>query len=396
MSLRARLCALGLLLAAAGTASASLSDRDRAAITTVETSVVPLPGPVGSKEPAPLAQRLAETKVPAISIAFIETDKVKWARAYGRAVADGPRLVTPTTRFQAASMSKAVATFAALQMVDAGRLSLDQDVNERLQSWRAPVFGAGAERVTLRRLLSHTAGLTVSGYPGYARGRPIPTAVQSLTGAPPANTAAVRAFAAPGAQFAYSGGGFTAAQLLMTEASGAEFAALMQAQLLRPAGMRRSTFAQGLPMDAASGHGADGTPLPGGAHSHPEQAAAGLWTTPSDYGRFLIAVQAAVDGRPQALLSRHIAREMITPVLADFGLGVRVLRQDDRTRITHGGSNAGFRCQFTAFLDGRHEGLVIMTNGDGGGALAAAVQRTIARAYGWADLSTPPPNRAPN
>lgn len=124
-------------------------------------------------------------------------------------------------------------------------------------------------------------------------------------------------------------------------------------------------------------------------------AAAGLWTTPSDYGRFLIALQESWAGRPGALLKPRTARAMMTPVYSDYGLGVTVMERDGRRIVTHGGANAGFECRFAAFLDGSRQGLVVMTNGDNGGFLAAAIQRTLFEHYGLPDALGPPPPRAP-
>lgn len=386
-------------LSSAAASAAELNARDRAAIDALEQRVVPLPGPRGAGGVATLAERMAQTKVPAVSVAFIEDGQVKWARAYGEALAGSGRKATPETRFQAASMSKAVAAAGALRLVDQGRLSLDEDVNKRLKAWRVPAAASPSGEVTLRQLLSHTAGLTVDGYPGYAAGTAVPTIVQSLSGAAPANTAAVRSFAAPGAQMAYSGGSYSVVQLLMTEAASSRFPQLMERLVLRPARMHRSGFHQPLSKaeraGAASGHTADGAPIAGGGNIYPELAAAGLWTTPSDYARFLIALQDSWIGKPGALLKPETARAMMTPVLSGYGLGVTVVERDGRRAITHGGSNEGFRCVFLAFLDESRQGLVIMTNGDEGGRLAAGLQRTIAQAYGWNDTSGPPPPRAP-
>lgn len=390
------------LLPGPATASADdLSATDRAAIAALEQRVSPLPGPgAATGTPAPLAQRMAETHVPAVSVAFIEDGRIRWTRAYGETVAGSGRSVTPHTLFQAASMSKAVAAAGALRLVDQGRLALDEDVSRRLRGWSVPVAAdAGDAVVTLRRLLSHTAGLSVAGYPGYASGAAVPNDIESLSGQR-ANTAAVRAFAVPGAGLAYSGGGYTVAQLLMREAAGAGFDPLMRAAVFGPAGMAESSFAQPLTgpalARAAGGHGADGAPVPGGAHTYPELAAAGLWTTPSDYARFLIALQESWAGRPAALLTPRSARAMATPVLGQYGLGVIVVARGERTAITHGGSNEGFQSRFAAYLDGTRQGLVVMTNGDNGGALAAAIHHTLAQAYGWDNLSTPPFPRAPD
>ncbi len=386
---------LAAALACTGAAAAPApADRDRAAVETLTDRIVALPGPRPGPRLAPLAGRMRDMQVPAVSVAFIQGGRVRWARAYGVAAAGSGRRVTPDTLFQAGSMSKAVAAAGALRLVDRGRLSLDGEV--RLRDWRLPADPALPGKITLRRLLGHAAGLTVSAYPGYVAGRAVPSLVQSLGGAGPAATAPVRLFAAPGTRLAYSGGGYSVAQLLMTEAAGLDFPRLMRRTVLRPAGMDRSGFdpPPGL-RGAALGHDSEGRPIAGDARLYPEMAAAGLWTTPSDYGRFLVALQDSWAARPGALLRPATARAMATPVLGDYGLGVTVMERGGRRILTHGGANEGFECRFVAFLDGSREGLVIMTNGDNGGFLAAAIQRTLFEVYGLPDALGPPPPRAP-
>lgn len=375
----------------AGAAHAAPSAADLAAIAALETRV-PQPG---SAEGKPLAARMAELKVPGVSIAFIEDGKVKWTRTYGLSDASVARGVTPDTLFQAASMSKAVAAAGALRLVEQGRLDLDGDVNARLKTWQVPASPYTAvQKVTLRRLLSHTAGLTVSGFPGYAAGKPIPGDVQMLDGKPPANTPAVRSFEPPGAAYAYSGGGYTVAQLLMVEAGRQPFPALLDRLVLRPAGMRGATFGQPLPRSlvgkAASGHNVKGEAIPGRRHTYPEYAAAGLWTTPSDYGRFLIALQDAHAGRPGAILRQDTARTMLTPGSSGYALGMIVEPRGPRLAIQHSGGNEGFQCQSFAFLDGSRQGVVVMTNSNGGWRLAREVLAAMETAYGWDKAGKPP------
>lgn len=367
-----------------GSGPAVAGGRDGAAITAVESRLAAPPG-----QPNPtLADRMKALKVPAVSIAFIEDGQIRWARAYGAADADTGRRATPETLFQAASMSKAVAAAGALRLVEAGKLALDEDIMLRLKGWSpaASPFSA-VDKITLRRLLSHTAGLTLSGYPGYAADAAVPTTVQSLAGQKPSNTPAVRMFARPGAQMAYSGGGYTVAQLLMTEAAAEDFPDLLDRLVLAPAGMARSTFDQPLTgrerARAASAHGVNGRPIQGLSHTYPEYAAAGLWTPPSDYARFVIAIQNAWSGQVGALLRRETAQTMVTPVLQTYALGLICGRRGGRPTIEHGGSNAGFRNDFMAFLDGSRQGAVVMTNGDNGGALVAQVLGTLGEAYGW-------------
>jgi len=389
-------CGLAALIPTCAAAAPPLSDRDLAAIETLEQRVAALPGPRPGRRSAPLSERMDDMRVPAVSVAFIEDGRVKWARAYGETTRGSGLRATPATIFQAGSLSKPVAAAGALRLVDRGRLLLDEDVNPRLRAWRVPAAPAGlGGKVTLRRLLAHTAGLTLSAYPGYRPGQAVPTLVQSLAGAPPARTAPVRLFAAPGGQTAYSGGGYSVVQLLMIESAGMDFERLMQRTLLRPAGMTRSGFLRPRPRDVAAGHDREGAPLPGGGNAYPELAAAGLWTTPSDYGRFVIALQNAWAGRPGALLRAPTARTMMTPIHSGYGLGITIMERGGRPVVTHGGANEGFECRFVAWLDGSRQGLVVMTNGDNGGFLAAAIQRTLAQAYGWADALGPPPPRAP-
>ena len=319
------------------------------------------------------------------------------------AAAGGAQAVTPDTLFQAASMSKAFAAAAALKLVEQGKLDLDGDINTRLKSWKVPASPYNAERkITLRELLSHSAGLTVSGFPGYAAGKPIPTTVQILDGAAPANTPAVRAFETPGA-YAYSGGGYTVAQLAIVEAGGKPYPELLDQLVLAPTGMRRSTFAQPLPYKflsrATTGHDPNGAVIPGARHTYPEYAAAGLWTTPSDYGRFLISLQDSRAGRPHALLKPASAQAMMTPVDSNYGLGLFLGTRGGHPFITHSGGNEGYRCVSLAFLDGDRQGVVIMTNGDNGSTLMSEITAALAAAYGWPDqdpATRPSPRRAPN
>ena len=381
--------ALMAALTFAGFAQAAPSAKDRAAIASMETRLTLLEGSRPGSKTKSLAARMAELNVPGVSVAFVEDGKVKWAQAYGFADASARRPVTRDTLFQAASMSKAVAAAGALVLVDQGRLDLDEDVNTHLDSWKVPHSEFTAEKkVTLRRLLSHTAGVTVSGFPGYRVGKPVPSTVQILDGTQPSNTPAVRSFEAPGT-YAYSGGGYTVAQLLMVEASGKAFPELLRDSVLRPVGMRGATFSQPLPdalvPTSASGHDEKGAVIPGARNTYPEYAAAGLWTTPSDYGRFMIALQNSQAGRKGALLKLETAQAMLTPVDSGYGLGLGLAQWGGHPYFQHGGSNEGFQCNALAFLDGSRQGVVVMTNGESGGLLAAELVYTIAAAYGWGE-----------
>ena len=264
-----------------------------------------------------LVERMKSYHVPGLSIAVIDNYRVVFAKGYGVTEFGGSKRVDTTTLFLAGSISKPVFTSGFLRLVEQRKIPLDTDVNTLLTSWHLPDSRfTEREKVTLRRLLTHSAGLTVWGFPGYALGAPVPSVPQLLDGASPANTPAVRNDTTPGARWLYSGGGMTIAQLVSTDVSGEPFPTLLRRLMLQPAGMSRSTYENPLPTsrrgEAASGHEQIDTPVPGGFHVYPEMAAAGLWTTASDLARWAIALSRSYRGEPGGVLSPAMAKQMIS------------------------------------------------------------------------------------
>src|SRR5215831_12129953 len=229
----------------------------------------------GKPGEAPLRLSLAELmrtfNVAALSVAVIENYKIVDVKAYGVLGPGSSTPATPKTLFQAGSISKPVAATGALALVEQGKLSLDEDVNKKLTTWKVPENDlTKTEKVTLRRIMSHTAGLTIHGFPGYDVDDPKPTVVQVLDGQKPANTAPVRVDILPGTKSVYSGGGVTIEQLLMTDVTGKQFFALMRELVLDKIGMSDSSYEQPLPaaraaLTAGGAHG-DGKPVHGKWH----------------------------------------------------------------------------------------------------------------------------------
>ena len=334
-----------------------------------------------------LADRMTHYQVPGVSIAVIDGGRIAWARGYGVKEAGGGDSVTVETLFQAASISKPVAATAMLRLVQEGRLSLDENVNGYLTSWQLPdnPFTA-TEKVTLRRIASHSAGLTVHGFPGYHADSAVPTVVQVLDGARPANTKPVRVDTVPGSLWRYSGGGTTLMQLVLTDVTGQPFAELMQQMVLGPAGMSRSTYEQPLPearaAEAARGHRPGGSLLPGRWHTYPEQAAAGLWTTPSDLASWALAIDAARRGEEGAILSPAMATEMLTVQKGTVGLGPFIEGKGTELHFGHGGANEGFRAT-VIFFPATGQGAAVMSNSDTGADLNQELLYAIGAEYGW-------------
>jgi CubicO group peptidase (beta-lactamase class C family) len=347
---------------------------------------------VHGRPPATLADRMRAHHVHGVSVAVIDHFAVAWAKGYGEADAETHAAVTETTLFQAGSISKPVAAVAALALVERGKLALDAPIASVLTSWKLPENAlTRATPVTLKHLLSHTGGLTVHGFPGYAAGEPVPTLQQILDGAPPANTDPVRVDLPPGTTFRYSGGGITIMQAALADVTHEPFPRLLAETVLGPLGMQHSTYEQPLPPDrvpdAAAGYDDFGEPVPGKRHVYPEMAAAGLWTTPGDLARFAIELGLGYAGKSARVLSTDMTRRMLTPVapIGDnqaIGLAVFLDDHSGTPYFGHNGADEGFQAVMTMDRDGGR-GAVVMVNSDDGTPLAREILRAIAIEYGW-------------
>jgi len=332
-----------------------------------------------------LDEAKAALNVPSVSIALIEEDSIAFARASGENA-------TPNTLYQAASLSKFVAAVGALRLVEQNKLALDRDVNETLASWKVPRNGFDAAHpVTLRGLLSMTAGIGVPGFLGYPVGLPLPNLTQILYGVPPANSPPVTVIAVPGRSYAYSGGSYEIVEALMIDVGRAPFPELMDALVLQPAGMSQSSFAQPLPQERSSaalaGHLKDGKEIDGGWHVFPEHAAAGLWSTPTDIANLLLQISRSWRGASSLFLKPETTRQMLTAQNGGpYGLGAAIAMSEGSLIVMKRGQNIGYQA-YLILLPGEGKGMVVMTNSDNGSVLAEALIARAAEAYAWPKLA---------
>ncbi len=354
----------------------------------IEASIVVEP-PVwsGDEQLRTLQERMAYHHTPGLSVAVIHGGEVAWTRGYGVLEAGQDAPVTPDTIFQACSISKHVAMAGVLRLVADGVLDLDEDVNRYLTSWKLPANGPWQPRVTLRQLLGHTAGLVYTWYRGFRRGADIPTLLDVLEGRPPANTPPIRVVMLPGTRFRYSGSHYSVIQQVMVDATGTPFPDLMHRLVFAPLGMDHSSYDQsypdGRPGAAAVGHYLGGVPVDGKWRVMPEMAGAGLWTTSSDLARLALELQRAKAGLPTACVPKHLVDQALTPLLDDgFGLGTQLEGDALARRFGHSGSNIGYTCLATAYLE-QGMGAVAMTNGEDGIWVVLELFKAIAREYGW-------------
>ena len=334
-----------------------------------------------------LSKRMAYYKVPGFSIALIDQGALAWAKGYGVLEAGGEAEVTNETIFQAASISKPVAAMIALHLVEEGLLDLDADVNDVLHSWKVPKSKhTQVNKVTLRGLLSHTAGLKIHGFRGYPSGAQLPTLQQILNGEPPANSKPVRVMQTPGTVFSVSGGGYMVVQQIIEDVTGRPLAVLAQDLIFDKLGMAHSTYDSLLPEatlpQAATAHRRNGEPVPGKWHIYPEQAAASLWSTPSDQARLIVEVHKSYKNESNLVISTEMTRQMLTPELDSVGLGLAIIKKGNWTGFGHPGWNEGFHSFLIGYL-GTGQGVVWMTNGENGKHLGQEVMRALDEFYGW-------------
>lgn len=343
--------------------------------------------PVSPEDPADIASWMELYEVPGASVAVINDFRLDYVEVHGIKSRATREPVTEGTLFQAASMSKGVSAAAVLSLFQDGVVSLDREVNDYLTSWRIPDNELQArEKVTLRRLLSHTAGTTVSGFRGYRYTEPWPTLIQILNGEPPANSPPIVVDLVPGSRFRYSGGGYEVMEQAVRDVTGIDYPDLIRERVLEPIGMASSTYEQPLPEMlrelAASGYYANGEAVPGDHHIYPEMAAAALWTTSADVARFLIELQLSLRGESNRVLTRQNAEMLLGEVESDYGLGFNLWEHRGEAYFGHAGANDGFRGRMIAHRTAGY-GVVILTNSDNGLELSEAVLQLIGEREGW-------------
>jgi len=347
-----------------------------------------IPPPFDSTVDTIVTTEMKNHGIHGVSIAIIENGAID-ARTYGFTDKSGTSPITPSTLFQAGSISKPVAALSALRLVQAEKLSLDENVNQTLKQTEVPENEfTGVEKVTLRRILSHSAGLTVHGFPGYDANAQLPTLPQIMEGSKPANTAAIRVDVIPGSIWRYSGGGYTVMQQMMIDVTGKTFPQLMQETVLMPLQMTNSTYEQPLPKEwagsAATGYYTSGKEVGHKWHVYPEMAAAGLWTTPSDLARYAISIQHALSGISNPVISQSMTRQMLTVQKGNSGLGLALDGSGKTLRFSHDGRDEGFDALMMAYAESGH-GVVIMINANDDSGAVKRMLQAVQKEYHWPD-----------
>lgn len=340
-----------------------------------------------------LEERMKFYHANGVSIAVIKDYKIEWVKGYGWADSLEQKPVRTKTLFQAGSNSKSLNAIGILKLVQEGKLNLHGDINDYLKTWKFPYDSLSkGKKITIANLLSHTGGISVHGYYGYKRGEKIPTIVQILNGQKPANSEAVSSMYEPSLKYEYSGGGTTISQLIIEDVTGKPYDEYMWKNVLKPLGMTNSFYTQP-PLSSkqgmlATGYYNNGKTVEGKYHIYPEQAAAGLWTTPTDLAKYVIETQLSLQGKSQKVLSKEMTKIRLTPYIdGKSALGVFIINKNGVKNFEHGGVDEGFVSQYIGTMEGGN-GVVVMTNTYNTD-LFDEIIRGVASVYNWKNAYTP-------
>lgn len=342
-----------------------------------------------------VADALALLGAPSLSIAVLE-EGIVTSRCYSNAGGD------TQTVYQAASISKAINALAVMRLIEQGRMTLGSTVKDMLPNDLLEVLIDGSpesqkpliEGINVKQLLSHTSGLSVSGIFGNYDDN-LPTTKESLLGSLRATNARVRQIELPGGKALYSGGGITVLQAMMEHVTGQKYSDLMRELVLEPLEMTRSWYGT-LPKEeknAASSYITGYQPFGIKHFNFPTEAAAGLWSTPSDLLKAIIAVQKSLDGENESFLKQETVQAMLEEADSNQALSWAVRKDSDGKlcAFLHTGHNPP---SFTSLVVGlsnhsgskqvaKNSGIALMANSTEGLDVGTRLSLAICHLKGW-------------
>jgi CubicO group peptidase (beta-lactamase class C family) len=303
----------------------------------------------------------------------IENGKISFTKGYGFAVVSAKREMTDETVINIASISKPITAWGVLRLAETQNVSLNKPVGDYLKRWKLPKSEFDNSEVTLRRLLSHTAGTSVPAVPWFPVGSITPTIIQVLNGEA-GGRGMVKVVKKPGSVWSYSGGGYTIAELIIEDAAGKPFEEFMQAQVFKPLGMNRTSFFPSKNAETtAAGYDEENKPVQ--QYHYVGGAAGGLNTTVRDFAKLLTVYAGEGKSGNQTIISKNLFEQMITPVTkvelegvenARYGLGHGIHQaKTGETIVYHSGGNPGVRAYFLVSVT-KGNGMIVVANSDNG------------------------------
>jgi len=349
----------------------------------IENNMIPMYSVEGKVNSMTIPEIMKQDSIPGMSIAFIDNGQIAWTQHYGYANLQDSIPVNSTTVFTGASLSKPITAIAALRLVEKGLLDLDEDVNLNLKEWKVPEEDLTKdEKVTLRRLIAHKAGIKNDLWSSYLPNEEIPTINQILSGEPPSVDPATTVVFEPGSRSKYSNPGYSIIQKLLMDINDQDFDKIIDRLIFEPVGMNNSSFSQPIPDDLkqrkATGYTKDLEPYP--YRLFPYQAAGGLWTTPTDLAEFMITVLNDHHQGTEKLISKETTQSIFTKETMRYVFSLWNWGED--IVFQHSGSNQDFNCFMYGSVS-KKQGIVVMTNSDNAFGSFDYIQRAVNDEYQW-------------
>lgn len=253
-------------------------------------------------------------------------------------------------KFQAASISKTITSLLTLRLEQEGILDINEDVNSYLKYYKLTDSNGNIVKISLKQLLTHTAGCTVEGFPGYSLDSKLPSLDQILNGEKPCNTGKVIIDGKIRDKAGYSGGGFMIIQKVLEDVTGKKFEELAEEKIFRPLYMNNSDFKDRKVKDSKI---------------YPEKAAAGLWTTCEDLAKLIIEIQLSYLDKSNKILNKKMIRKMLKSHIVDGGylVGLGIYLTKNKKFFFHNGRNYNYQSKMWGTLKGG-KGLIFLAKSE--------------------------------
>lgn len=314
---------------------------------------------------------MGETGCPGLVARVERRGEVLLDRAWGWADVVQRRPMDTGAVFRAGSIAKAVTAIGVVRLSEMGLIGLDEPAQRYVRSWRLTrraAAGFNRRGVTIRRILSHTAGLNSGRAVFVPEGTPLPGAAAVLAGRVEGHPKLMLE-SEPGTVVRYTGMGYTLMQCLVEDVTGMPFAAAMRDLVLGPLGLEWTGYdAAGVMRERMpAGHGADGSPLP--LTTTANLASARLLSSAADLARLWGSVLPGRGGGGGVLSAEgaEAVRTVQTPGLdgQPWGLGFYLWHPEGEVIFAHGGWLTGWYSQVEGFAN-RGAVAVVLSNGEGG------------------------------
>jgi len=319
-----------------------------------------------------IKERMKFYNVAGLSLSLINDGQISDISSFGVLEAGTSEKVDDNSIFNACSISKFLTSILVLKLSDQGLLDINDNVNNRLTSWKVPENEfTQTKKVTIRNLLSHESGIIdpEGSFSNLNNTHGVPNMIDLLMGKTTYCKNSIEVKYLPETDFQYSDAGFCIIQQLIEDIYEMPFGEIMKEIIFAPLQMNNSTyeivFSDAIKGKFSCGHNKDGNVVNEKYPIYPYAAASGLWTTPTDIGKLVLELMSSLQGKSKLGLSINSVKELFNSKGCKGwnGLGMFLDGSEKEIEVSSLGWGVGFQCMMVAFPY-LGKGAIIMTNTD--------------------------------